>query len=271
MYQTVLQYLLSKYHFKLDQFDENFLKSIIQKRIEATHCTSQNKYYQLLLENEKEQIILIEALQIHYSEFFRNPLTFAVLEKLILPSILFEKKRNNQTEIRIWSAACAAGQEAFSMAILLEELMEINNSALKYKVFATDSVTYQIQIAATGMYNEDYIQNLNLKRLKKWFSYNLNCYEVKPELKQHIHFGVFDLFNPHLSCPPDSIFGDFDIVICANIFFYLNLEHKRKVLEKITNVLSAGGYLVTGETEREMMLQYGYKELFTNTCVFKLP
>jgi chemotaxis methyl-accepting protein methylase len=255
----------------MDQFDENFLNSIIQKRIEATHSASQNKYYQLLLEDEAESIMLIDALQIHYSEFFRNPLTFAVLEKIILPSILFEKKRKYKNEIRIWSAACAAGQEAYSLAILLEELMEINNRKIKYKVFATDAAAAQIQIAAEGRYDEEYIQNLSLKRLKKWFSKNNTSYRVNSDLVQHIQFAVFDLFNPHLSCPPESIFGEFDIVVCANIFYYLNPEHKRKVLDKITNTLTAGGYLVTGETEREMMLQYGYKEIFTNTCVFELP
>jgi chemotaxis methyl-accepting protein methylase len=255
----------------MDQFDENFLNSIIQKRIEATHSTSQNKYYQLLLEDETESIILIDALQVHYSEFFRNPLTFAVLEKIILPSILFEKKRKYKNEIRIWSAACAAGQEAYSLAIILEELMEISNPKIKYKVFATDAVAEQIQIAAAGCYNEEYIQNLSLKRLKKWFCNNNTSYRVNPDLKQHIQFAVFDLLNPHLSSPPESIFGEFDIVVCANIFYYLNPEHKRKVLDKITNVLTEGGYLVTGESEREMMLQYGYKEIFTNTCVFELP
>jgi len=271
MYQTVLQYFLSTHHFKMDQFDENFLNSIIQKRIIATHSTTQNKYYQLLLEDESESLILIDALQIHYSEFFRNPLTFAVLEKLILPSILFEKKRKNKNEIRIWSAACAAGQEAYSLAILLEELMEINNSKIKYKVFATDYAEAQIQIAEAGRYQEEFIQNISLNRIKKWFSNNNIIYQVNPELKQNIHFGIFDLFNPQLSCPPESIFGDFDIVVCANIFYYLNPEHKRKVLDKITNVLTAGGYLVTGETEREMMLQNGYKEICTNTSVFELP
>ena len=90
-----------------------------------------------------------------------------------------------------------------------------------------------------------------MKRAKQWFRKHYETYSVVKKLKKNIDFSVFDLFDDHLSCPPESIFGDFDIVFCANLLFYYKPEFRKIILEKTCNSLAKGGYLITGESERE--------------------
>src|SRR5690606_7191686 len=111
--QSVLQTVESLYQINLSVYDEDFLTSIIQRRMNDTRCLIPDYYIGLLQNNPGEVKLLESALKVAYSEFFRNPLTYIVLEKLVLPDIMVEKQRQKKKEIRIWVMASAAGQEAY--------------------------------------------------------------------------------------------------------------------------------------------------------------
>jgi CheY-like chemotaxis protein len=111
-------------------FDESFLLKTVEKRLASTSISSFTSYSDYLSENSAEADALFRALTISYSEFFRNPLTFALIEQLVIPVLLDEKEKSGRSEIRIWSAACAAGQEAYSVAILLDELTAARGSVV---------------------------------------------------------------------------------------------------------------------------------------------
>ena len=180
-----------------------------------------------------------------------------------------KQKDSNKSEVRIWSCACAAGQEPYSLAILMEEIKERRQEALKYRIFATDQSQLQVHEAHEGKYMASDLDNVTLKRVSRWFDKHGNTYMVKKELKNNIDFSVFDLFNEQYSSPPASIFGDFDLVVCANLLFYYKNEEREKIIEKVSNGLHKDGFLITGETEREILIRFGYKEVYPQSGVFR--
>jgi len=267
--RKIVGILMSLHGIDLTKFDAYFLERSVRKRIKETHCASEAAYFNILENNKKEGIILLDSLNISYTEFFRNPLTFAVLERIILPSVILKRGNARQKEIRIWSAACAGGQEAYSLAMLMEEQINEGTNKLNYRIFVTDLKGPQVNAAQEGRYAANDLNNLNLNRVNQWFTRNGDTFTVKNELKKNIDFSVFDLFNDQLSCPPASIFGDFDLVICANILFYYRPEYQNKIIKKISDSMAQGGYLVTGETERDRLLKQNYIEVFPQSCIFQ--
>jgi chemotaxis methyl-accepting protein methylase len=253
----------------VSKYDDSFLNKSLQKRITETHCDSAEAYRNLLEQSKEEALKLIDSLNINYSEFFRNTLTYSVLERIILPSIILKKKNTNCKEIRIWTAACAGGQEPYSLAMLLEELKNGESQRFDYRIFASDHTESQVNKARRGEYTEDALSGLNLKRIKQWFTRHGEIYSVKPELKKNIDFSVFDLFNEQFSAPPASIFGDFDLVVCANLLFYYNPGYRKKIVKKTGDCLARGGYLITGETERDILMKHGFSEVFSQSAIFQ--
>ena len=264
-----LSKLLQSKGIDVSKYEVTFLNKSLQKRMTVTNCMTAEEYYTLLEQNEKEGTLFFDSLHNSYTEFFRNPLTFSVLERIILPSLQFKKKNAKNKEIRIWSAACAAGQEAYSLAMLLEELKNLKGEKNDYRIFATDQRESQVNEAQKGIYAAAALNNLNMKRVKQWFTNQGETYMLKPELKDQIDFSEFDLFSEHLSAPPASIFGDFDLIVCANLLFYYKPEHQKIIVEKVGACLAKNGYLVVGETERDIVLKCNFQETYPQSGIFQ--
>ena len=256
-------------HVDISRYDETFFVKTLHRRMKETLCQAFGDYFLLIDKSLDEASRFIESFQISYSEFFRNLLTYSVLERIVLPLIVQKQKDSNKSEVRIWSCACAAGQEPYSLAILMEEIKERRQEALKYRIFTTDQSQLQVHEAHEGKYMASDLDNVTLKRVSRWFDKHGNTYMVKKELKNNIDFSVFDLFNEQYSSPPASIFGDFDLVVCANLLFYYKNEEREKIIEKVSNGLHKDGFLITGETEREILIRFGYKEVYPQSGVFR--
>lgn len=253
----------------VSKYEDYFLHQSIEKRIAQAGCKSIEAYYTLLKQDSHEPMLFFNSLHNSYSEFFRNPLTFGVLERIIFPMIILNKQNNKKKEIRLWSAATAAGQEAYSLAIILEELTNKGNYKLKYRIFATDHLEMQLHEAQKGIYTATALNHLTMKRIHQWFDKKGDLFAIRPELKHHIDFSVFDLFSESLVCPPTSIFGDFDIVICANLLFYYKPAYRRIILNKASNCIAEGGFIIVGETEREILIHDNYQEVYPQSGIFR--
>ncbi len=268
--RLITQILLEYHGFDVSKYDDTFLNKTFRKRITQTLCNTTEEYYTLLKGKNKEGEIFFDSLNICYSHFFRNPLTFAVLERIILPELCLKTRYSKQKEIRVWSAACAAGQETYSLAMLLEELKNGDNEKINFRIFATDQSEIIINEAIEGRYSYNDLNNVNLKRVKQWFTKDGDAYTVNKELKKNIVFSVFDLLSDEFSCPPASIFGDFDLVICANLLFYYKPVYQKKILEKTGNSLTTDGFLITGEAERHILTRYNFSEVFPQSAIFNI-
>jgi chemotaxis methyl-accepting protein methylase len=267
--RNIIEQINEMLNLDLLAFDEEFLLSMIKKRMIATNHQSPETYFQLLADSPEEIELLHTSLQVGYSEFFRNPLTFATLEQIVLPALLLAKRNVPSNEIRAWSAACAAGQEAYSVAMLLEELKSGNNIDLRYRIFATDLSEKILGEAQLGKYTSSALKNMSLKRVEHWFTKSGDYYAVDPGLKRNIDFSAFDLLDPTMGCPAASIFGSFDLAFCANILFYYQPKQQKIILDKIVKCLSLEGYIVTGEIEREILLKLGFNEMFPHSAIFR--
>ncbi len=233
-------------------YDESFLKKAIEKRFERTSCATLPAYLDYLSKNRDESKVLLNSLNIRYSEFFRAPLAFAILEHVILPGLIADK-RSGASEIRIWSAGCAGGQEAYSVAMILNEIAGDKGAEIPFRIFATDISEESLESARQGVYDSRSVQNVTVKYLTKYFNQHVGLYEIDSKLRERIEFSQYDLLDNRSCCPPASIFGGFDLVICSNLLFYYRPDIQRLILNKIGRSMTLNGYLVSTESERAIV------------------
>ncbi len=192
---------------------------------------------------------MIDEIGINVSSFFRNPLVFEIISHNLLPDIIEGKGRGQSKELRVWSAGCAGGEEPFSLAILIHQVLKNNPLKLYPLLFATDIDSAALKRAAKGLFPRKSFENTKLGLLDSYFDRKNNLYAVRPMIKELVRFSYDDLVSPTTSAPPESIFGDFDLVLCRNVLIYLVEEQQDLVFSKLYRSLAAGGYLVLGESE----------------------
>ncbi|MDD4712730.1 MAG: protein-glutamate O-methyltransferase CheR [Bacteroidales bacterium] len=267
--KEITTFLLMNHGIDISFYEEDFLIRSLDKRLIATNTHSYKAYSDYLRADKKEIDFLANSLHISYSEFFRNPLTFSILEYLVLPSLLEKKKLGKEKEIRVWSAACASGQETYSFAMILDEIMDDFPTKFSYRIFATDINEKELSKARIGAYYPAALNNVTYKRFKKYFTKQDETYIIVPRLMENIDFSVFNLLTEKEDCPPVSIYGNFDFIFCSNVLFYYNTESQSCILERLSNSLAPGGLLITGDTERNIVKEHHFSEVYVGSGIFK--
>lgn len=248
----ITQLLDSEFDIDVSMYDESFLEKAIKNRCDLVGLENENEYGEYLLEVRQEANVLHQALKINFSEFFRNPLTFAHLEQWLIPNLI--KGSSKMQEIRIWSAGCASGQEPYSIAMLLDHYQTRMAIDFRYRIIATDFSENDLEMARCGIYTEDQVQNVRLSQIREYFTKENGGYHISSKVKENIDFSHYDLLDQSSSFPQESIFGDFDIVLCSNLLFYYRQEFQYRILDKVTHAMANHGYLITGESERASVL-----------------
>lgn len=253
--------------FDLALYEEAFLAKSLQRRLEGAGLAGWSAYLERLAQDGAEAQALFASLNIGYSEFFRDPLAFALLEQVILPALL---QQSGPAGLRVWSAGCAAGQEAGSIAILLDEQNAGSGQPLPFRIFSTDRDAALLAAARKGIYDAASVQQLRLQQLRRYFTVTGDAYSLSPALKAHIDFSVFDLLAEGTTSPVAAIYGDFDLVLCCNLLFYYRPEVRQRILDKMVRALRTGGYCVTGAVEREIVArQTGLHAVTPPVAVFQ--
>jgi chemotaxis methyl-accepting protein methylase len=254
----------------LSVFNESFLAKSLEKRQQAAACANSATYLQRLAQDAAEAEAFHRSLRVVYSEFFRNPLAFALLEQVILTSLIEGKSRSRGEEIRIWSAGCAAGQEAWSVAMLLDELATAGARPVPYRIFATDLSAGDLDLARRGVYSAAAVDSVRLRHLNSCFSRQGETYAIAARLRDRVDFSLYDLLDSTTTSPPACIYGNFDLVLCSNVLLYYRPEILRLILNKLRRSLAPGGYLITGETERQMVGSVdGFRAVAAHASVFR--
>ena len=247
--KLILELIKSHNTFDFSGNQMQLIEKLIQKRVAATKNNNLNSYLEYLKLNTNELDILILSFTINVSWFFRNPLTFEYLSNIILPDYILNNKRTNNKSLRIWSAGCAEGEEVYTIAIIINEILKEHDISITPDIFATDIDKKALKIASKGKYNSKSLKEVKYNIIEKYFNKKDKSFEIIPEIKEMVRFSFYDLLNLKSNVPPESIYGDFDIVFCRNVLIYFKLEYQELIFEKLYNSLKKGAYLVLGETE----------------------
>ncbi|HSV93857.1 MAG TPA: CheR family methyltransferase, partial [Desulfobacterales bacterium] len=200
---------------------------------------------------------LDRALTVTYSEFFRDPLAFAVLEEVVLPDLAQRAEAGGRRELRVWSAGCAGGEEACSVAILLHDLRAVRDSLVSFRIFATDASADELDRARRGVYGRAAVRKVRLEHMEAHFTPVADAWAVDVHLRNCVDYSRYDLLDERSTSPAPSIFGDFDLVLCCNLLFYYRRETREFIVAKVRQSLAPGGYLVTGTAEQAIVEHSG--------------
>jgi two-component system CheB/CheR fusion protein len=231
-------------------YKQNTLKRRIIRRMALNKIEKPVDYLNHLRETKGEQDALYNDMLISVTNFFRDPQTFEVLTDIIFPALL-SKKTSNEA-LRIWVAGCATGEEAYSMAICLQEHLGDKASAIKIQIFATDISENAIAKARTGLYTPTELAGISPSRLQQFFIKQDGSYQITKTIRDMCVFAHHNL----LKDPP---FSKIDLVSCRNVLIYLEPVLQKRALTTFHYSLNLDGYLMLGKSE----------SIGNNTDIFK--
>ncbi len=246
---NILNILKERRSMDFSGYRKAMLVRRIQKRIYTTRSKGITEYLDYLIENADELDNLIDVFTINVSRFFRNSLAFEYIAKIIIPDVFLNKAKENNKSLRIWSAGCSFGEEAYSMAIVINEFLRKEPVTINLNIFATDIDKKALARAVAGSYNIESIKKIKCGILTKYFKEDKGSYIIDDEIKKLVQFSFFDLINKNIAVPAQSIYGGFDIVLCRNVLIYFNPDHQKIIFNKLYNSLNKNGYLILGEAE----------------------
>jgi len=248
-FEIVLNYLNETRGFDFSGCRPSMIERRVRKRLSATRTKDCSEYLRFVQKQADELDNLIDVLTINVSRFFRDTLTFEYIAARALPAIVFGKKGFLNHSIRVWSAGCAMGEEPYSMAILIHEFLEKESLDFQVNIFATDIDGKILKKAQNATYPFESIKDTKYQLLKKYFTSEGESFLLIPEIRKMVSFSAYDMLDKKSYAPPESIFGNFDIVFCRNVLIYFDTKHQDKIFDKLYRSLSKNGYLVLGEAE----------------------
>ena len=217
----------------LNSYKPTQLNRRIGSLMERVGVKTLEEYTKLLKEDVVEREKFMDHITINVTEFFRNPEFFEALRKNLLSEII--PSRNN---IKIWSAGSSMGCEAYSLAMMFDDM----NDKVSYSILATDIDKNILTKARKGVYSAADVKTLDKKYLDKYFNKYDDKYIVDSKIKSKVNFKRHDLIL-------DSYEKDFDLILCRNVIIYFKDEVKQKIIEDFIKSLKVGGLLFVGATE----------------------
>ncbi len=235
--------------FDCSQYRETYLKRRFAVRLRRNHIQSYREYLQFLKKNPDEYNSLIDALTINVTQFFRSPETYNVLKSTVLPKLIGDKKAVNSRRIRIWSAGCASGEEPYSIAMVVSEVLGKDIVNYNVSIIGTDIDDRSLRLAEKGVYPENVVKSTTGKwstgkwYLNKYFTRSEdNMYMVNDRLKSLVQFKKHNLLTDRY---PKNI----DMIFCRNVIIYLSRDFQKELFNNFYRALNMGGYLVIGKVE----------------------
>ncbi len=221
------------------QYKKNTLIRRIERRLAALKIETLNDYMDYLKINIDEVTNLYNDILIGVTEFFRDPDVFDEIKEQI--ALLLEKKEQGE-EIRFWSIGCSTGEEAYTLAIILSEILQERITKYKIKIFATDIDDESLKIARAGIYAETSLVNVSKSLINKYFSIHKNQFEIKKSIRELVVFSKHNIIS-------DSPFLRADLISCRNMLIYFNNTLQNRFFPIVHYSLKDSGILLLGKSE----------------------
>jgi chemotaxis protein methyltransferase CheR len=226
---------------------KNILERQLIKRLSFNNINSFEKYIILINEPSGKQEIdeLNKSITLNETTFFRAIEQFDVFEKIIVPEIIKNRDKNVKPIFRIWVASASTGEEAYSIAMIVNEKLSEKYPNIQFQILGSDISNQVLEEARKGIFEEGSLKNTPSEYIDKYFTEAGNSYSINEKIKKMVKFVKLNLLD---SKEMQTITGC-DIVFCCNILVDYDLQTKQQVLTHLFNSLNSGGYLFIGYTE----------------------
>ena len=255
----------------------HFLQDRLVRRLKECRLDSFYSYYRLLISEEgKEELAkLLENLTVNETSFFRNKAQLDFFHKHILDEMLRHKQEQGSFTLRLWSAGCSTGQEAYTMAMLAADALSYHvlrspmscqtslpkpliPTPWKVEILASDINYSVLRAGQEGTYSENQMASVDYSYRLRHFDKVGERYAVKKALKELVHFDFHNLKTEYL---PQHM----DVIFCRNVMMYFDEPEQKRLIEKFYRCLNPGGYLFVGHAESLLGLTDKFNMIYRNT------
>ncbi|MBN1546250.1 MAG: protein-glutamate O-methyltransferase [Syntrophaceae bacterium] len=246
-FQKISRLVYEQCGINLHDGKKELVKARLGKRLREGNFPSFTDYYRYVTTDagQDELIMMIDSLSTNLTYFFREGAHFDKLRR-ILPDILNGRNPDRRNGVlQIWSAGCSSGEEPYSLAMTVKELL--GSKAVAVSILATDISTRVLQTAMRGIFPRERMKNVPDQILKKYFQYGSGkwsgFFQVKKEIRDMVRFMRFNLMEP----PPSDFVSD--VIFCRNVMIYFDKPTQEMLVNRIHQILNKGGYFFVGHSE----------------------
>jgi two-component system, chemotaxis family, CheB/CheR fusion protein len=244
--ENLLIFIRDARGFDFTGYKRSSLARRIRKRMHEAGSAEYVDYRDQLESSAEEFGHLFNTILINVTGFFRDGETWTYLQREVMPELLADAGPSR--EIRVWSAGCASGEEAYSLAIAFAEALGIEECAKRVKIYGTDVDDDALRDARVGVYNAKALEALPPEMRDRYFEPTGGQYAFRPDLRRRVIFGRHDITR-------DAPISRLDLLVCRNTLMYFNVETQAQVIDRFHFALREGGYLFLGKAE--MLLSDG--------------
>jgi two-component system CheB/CheR fusion protein len=237
---TIIELLHANKNVDFSNYKMNTIKRRILRRMLIYKMRTIEQYAQLLVQNSQEAELLYQDLLINVTEFFRDNEAFLLLQNTIFPKLISNKLPGEK--LRIWVSACATGEEVYSIAMVIAELLTNETNQVTFQIFASDLSIEAINEARIAEYTIKQLANVSPERIQKFFIKTKDKYRISKNLRDVCIFAQHNLLN-------DPSFSRMDFISCRNLLIYLDVYAQQKAIATFHYALNDGGCLMLGKSE----------------------
>jgi len=244
--QVLIEYIYEICGVHLDSSKEYLVKTRLDNLVTKNGCASYSEFYYRARSDRSGKINgdMINAITTPETLFFRDKHPFEIMRSKLINELIKKKSKGAiPGQLRMWSAASSTGQEIYSLAIVLRETIP-NIEKHQISLLATDISDVVLDLAKAGRYNKFEIsRGLTPQQLTKYFIEKDQYWQIKDEIRKMVRFQKLNLMKPFIGL------GTFDIVFCRNVAIYFTLEDRKKLFDRIADLIVPEGYLFIGSSE----------------------
>ncbi|MGW3142679.1 CheR family methyltransferase [Streptomyces sp. NPDC001139] len=238
--EGLLGFLRDARGFDFTGYKRSSLGRRIRKRMADVQVDTYTDYRDCLEANADEFNALFNTILINVTSFFRDPDAWSFLEREVLPELLAQNRADD--EIRVWSAGCSSGEEAYSLAIMFAEAIGLDETLERVKIYGTDVDDEALRDARSGLYQAKALAPLAPELRDKYFEPNGVRFGFRPDLRRRVVFGRHDVTR-------DAPISRLDLLVCRNTMMYFNVEAQTQIVDRYHIALREGGFLFLGKAE----------------------
>lgn len=238
-FTAITELLRDRCQFDLGQYKDRCIRRRIAKRLRLCKVTDFPSYLKRLEVDRDELDTLLASISIHVSQFFRNPDTFRILEQKVLPDLCRRARAAGRTELTLWSAGCATGEEAYSLALLVDDL---NATDLDIRILATDISDPVLETARSGRFDATRMTEVPAEAIEKYFRPENGRYQLIERVRDKVEFLRHNIMTA-------SAYPAVDLALCRNVLIYFTRPEQERILSRFAVALPEHGALILGRSE----------------------